>query len=597
MYLQHQYSFNEEQGNPGCGKTILAASTIAELKAAHTTGSPTPEVYYFFFRDGVPEFQDPSGPLRAFLAQMFHTKRNDEDVIDRFSFIMEETSSGSPAASRSALLELLQLCIGESESVIFIIDALDECEDPESVNKDLLALINGTNDAKILLFSRPNVSALFKTIPDQQRLNIGDLNRADIELYVRAQLDEMDEEEMLTANSDISELGSRLVLGASGMFLWIRLMITYLNSPALTRRQRIDAIMRITTPEGLEQMYDRITLLIQGKNTAERNLAVRIFVWLLNSRRPLTTRELQVSISEDDSLQPGDEDDYVDFKRSVIMSCAGLVEVQSTPSETFAANIDSFQFIHLSAKEYIMQQGIGHSGISSHDNRSLAPITTDHGANLTQIANRCLAVLAYRLPAHPLIGSSGYDLTPTELHSMFPLVGYAACYWIDHVIDALRYNRNAIKLSTAILPSLAKFLSLKRPLMAWIQASYVLQRIPAANSIEEIPRAISSLRVDEDVAKDLLPRLVADTTELARYVRVLDKDWGRQLLLSPKDVWEEITAFTPSRLIEGTRHTQVHALIMDPPRVQSISSRYLSKISELSEDGKTVAILSIWPSK
>ncbi|KAL1605045.1 hypothetical protein SLS60_004588 [Paraconiothyrium brasiliense] len=585
------------QGNPGCGKTILAASTITELRDTQITSNISPQVFYFFFRDGLPEFQDPSAPLRAFLAQMFHAKRTDEDVIDRFSFIMDETSSGSPVASRGALLELLQLCIGDSESAIFIIDGLDECEDPEVVTKDLLALTNGSKNIKLLLFSRPNVSALFKTVPDKQRLNIGNLNKADIEALVRSQLDEMDEEEMFPATADITELGDRMIFGASGMFLWVRLMLAYLNSPALTRRQRSEAIMNITTPEGLEQMYDRIVVLIQGKNSAERGLASRIFVWLLYSKRPLTTQELQVAISDDGSLQSGVDDDYVDFKRSVIMSCAGLVEVQTTSSDTFAADIRSFQFIHLSAKEYMLDHDVSDMRNIPHGTRSMSITATGQGAILAQIATRCLAVLCYRLPTDPLSGSLGSNIMPTELHKMFPFVAYATCYWIDHCLELLRSHRDEGTIHTNVFPILDTFLSQKRNLMAWIEASYIFRRIPNASKLEEVSRIISPLILENRSKNDLLSKLVRDLTELARYVNVLDEDWGRQLLQSPADVWEEITAFTSSRLVEGTRHTQVHTLIMEPPKTKLIGSRYLSKISELSEDGKTVAILSIWPSK
>ncbi|KAJ4355640.1 uncharacterized protein N0V89_003660 [Didymosphaeria variabile] len=575
----------------------VQASTVAEFKTTQITSSQSPQVFYFFFQDGLPEFQDSSAPLRAFLAQMFHIKRTDEDVIDRFSFIMDETSSGSPVASRGALLELLQLCIGYSESAIFVIDGLDECEDPEAFTKDLLALSNESNRIKLLLFSRPNVSALFKTVPDKQHLNIGNLNKADIEALVRSQLDEMDEEEMFPATVDITELGDRMIFGASGMFLWVRLMVAYLNSPALTRRQRSEAIMNITTPEGLEQMYDRIVVLIKGKNSAERDLASRIFIWLLHSKRPLTTQELQVAISDDSSLQSGVDDDYVDFKRSVIMSCAGLVEVQTTSSDTFAADIRSFQFIHLSAKEYILDQHVGDAENTSHGKRSMSITATGHGASLAQIATRCLAVLCYRLPADPLSGSLDSNITPTEIHKMFPFVGYAACHWIDHCLDDLRSNRDADTILAPMFPMLDTFMSLKRHLMAWIEASYAFRRIPSASKLEEVSRTISSLIVEDGPKNDLLEKLVRDTTELARYANILENDWGRQLLQSPIDVWEEITAFTTSRLVEGTRHTQVHTLIMDPPKAESIGSRYLSKISELSEDGKTVAILSIWPSK
>ena len=62
-------------------------------------------------------------------------------------------------------------------------------------------------------------------------------------------------------------------MGADGMFLWARLMMTCLSSTAFTSTQWVDIIMEVTLLEGLEKMYDRIVEVISKGNQTEIKLA------------------------------------------------------------------------------------------------------------------------------------------------------------------------------------------------------------------------------------------------------------------------------------------------------------------------------------
>jgi hypothetical protein len=545
--------------------------------------------------------QNSLAPLRSFVAQVFWNNAKDKDIIDRFAFLMNEQSSGQLVATRAELLDLLKLCSDHSGDVIFVLDAVDECDDPENLIKDLLLLSSDPN-IKILFFSRPNVSALFTAVPEEQRLNIGGKNSRDIEIFVTAKLEDLTDDELLPSSADIPQLSSHLILGANGMFIWIRLMVNFLNSPALTRRQRIDAIMNITVPEGLDSMYDRIIQLIDQSNTTEKRLACRIISWILFSNRPLTTRELQVAISQGCSISPDDEDEFSDFKRAVIMSCAGLVEVQKTSSPTFISEIDSFQLIHLSAREYIYSHHPDYVSSSPRNASPLGSLLNSCSGFSVEMTTTCLQVLSYTLPAHALSGKQAHDLpshdmTPSQVHEVYPFVGYATCYWFDHLADTLDPKCLKSEKLPKMINILATFLTLKRNIMAYIETRYVFQASPPIGKLKYWTQGIMSPVVWSQVEHSLLKKVIDDILELLRFLDALDSEWGDRLLQSPSSVWGETTAFTKSRLVDEASHTQVRTLIMDAPRTEGISSRYLSKISELSEDGKTVAILSIWPSK
>ena len=55
---------------------------------------------------------------------------------------------------------------------------------------------------------------------------------------------------------------SRLVRKAEGLFLWVRLLLTYIESPALNLMQCKSALEETNLPCGLEEMYDNILEMI-----------------------------------------------------------------------------------------------------------------------------------------------------------------------------------------------------------------------------------------------------------------------------------------------------------------------------------------------
>lgn len=514
---------------------------------------------------------------------------------------MDEQSTGQTVATRAELLDLLRLCSDHSGDVILVLDAVDECDDAENLVKDLL-LVSVDPSIKFLFFSRPNVDALFSSVPEEQRLNIGGKNSRDIVVFVSAKLDDLVDDELLPSDADIPQLSTHLILGANGMFIWIRLMANFLKSPALTRRQRIEAIKKITVPEGLNIMYDRIIHLISQSNIAEKELASRIISWILFSKRPLTTRELQIALSPCTSPQDDDEDEYADFKRAVIMSCAGLVEVQKTSSPTFTSEILSFQLIHLSAREYIYSHH-PYGNAPPSDASVLRTLLNDCSDFPIEMTTRCLQVLSSHLPDHSLSGkqnvhySPSQNMTAYQIHEKYTFVGYATCYWMHHLLGTLENGFSSSAKFPLLLEALANFLKSKRKIMAYIEAMYVFSDGPPADILDRWCRQVIRPTACPQVEITLLKKIVDDMLELSRFLAALHREWKDQLLQSPNLIWSQTTSFTTSRLVEQDVHTEVRTLILEPPNSEDSSSRYLSKISELSEDGRTVGILSIWPSK
>jgi hypothetical protein len=218
------------------------------------------------------------------------------------------------------------------------------------------------------------------------------------------------------------------------------------------------------------------------------------------------------------------------------------------------------------------------------------------------MTTKCVDTLSYRLPAQPLNGANPYDatsqeMTPTQIHQTYPFVEYASCFWSDHLAGTMNNDCTVNEKFPTMIEAMGTFLSSKRKLLAYIEVMYIFRATLPLERLNHWAEMVTSSKMCGKVENGLLHKVTEDISELSRFVGALDREWGDQLRLSPRSIWTETTAFTRSRLINENRDTQVHSLIREPPKNESISSRYLSKISEMSEDGKTVAILSIWPSK
>jgi hypothetical protein len=562
-------------------------------------------VCYFFFRYGTPTLDSVVAAYRAILAQILQYHRQDQDLLDRFAFAMSEVSGGQLVASRNELLELLQICTQSIENCFIILDGVDECDDSTTLVKELLNLTSNFG-AKLLIFSRPNVLSLSRAIPESQHLVIGRSNCEDICLFLSQKLDMLYEDRLLPPSEDKSELLSHLVTGADGMFQWAWLMINYLKSLALTPTRRVRTIMEVSFPEGLEAMYGRIMDLICQGSEPEVRLAQWAITFLAYSKRPLTVCELQESIRVMHIETQVCEENLPDFELTLVITCAGLIEQANIYDSRYKSRVPYFRFIHLSAREYSTSSALSRRRENKGSGSRVNPLLiTKIGAHL-DIARGCLQYLTYCVPAQPLGGKLGQNAAFLELDQALPLCNYAVLHWVDHLKEIISecpavtssgLDPSPCQSYRALFTVLAQFLSQKFVLMAWIEANYVFNNVPSLEQLEDLSGWIvraKQLLLDidpemQDIQKDL--------PELRQYLKQLHSYWGSKLMKSPAIMWEEVTAFTPNRLLPITSAIHVSTAFIDNPTGDEVSSQYLCKVSEVSSDGSLMAILSIWPSR
>lgn len=528
-----------------------------------------------------------SAAYRAILAQILQSNRHEPEILDLFSFQMNEKSSGQAIATREELLDLLRiLLIGLSDHYL-ILDGVDECSDSDEMVRDLIQMME-TSKVKLLVSSRPNVEILLRKAASPSIVTMSGRTSDDISSYISRNIQDLQSRNLLSLDEDHNILTQHLLTGAGGMFLWAKLMINYLESPFMTSEERLEAIEDVVVPEGIETMYARILAHIGHGYKIQKALSDRVFAWLLYAKEPLTALTFMEATRSSPQGAAAKKVVDLEFSHAVVLGCCGLVEGAYDCSDPIKGpQLIHFRFMHQSAKEFIQKASSSHT---------LGVVTRLESHIL--IAQRCLQYLTYSTPAGPLSGSLGQDVSREDLDIGFPLCSYSAKYWIDHICRTQADIDEGLPKGSygPLLSSLEQFLCQKLVLMAWIEACYVTLSPPTSGKLEDwcvwAPQ-LQYVGFSETIDID---SLCQDGKELVLYLERLDRDWGKTLTTTPACVWEEVTAFSPSRLLVQTNAIHVH-YFASRKNPKKNSNKCLCKVSQTTTQGNLMAVLSIWPSK
>ncbi|KAH8589069.1 hypothetical protein B0O99DRAFT_692943 [Bisporella sp. PMI_857] len=579
------------RGNPGSGKTVLAASVIQELKQNEPH---TPVCYYLFNSTQNTVANDSSTAYRALLSQILQYSIHDDRLNELFRFAMYFQSVGQRTASKREVGELIELCVRSIGKTYLVLDALDECDDlPELVAK--LQKVAVVQTIRLAFFCRPTVTALAREIPNLETLTIGLSNNEDINLYLLRALEEMKAEGLMTTKLDPEETSKTLTRRADGMFLWARLMVTYLKSPALYPAERQKAISELDHPEGLDVMYERILHLIERGGKAMHRLASGSFLWLLYGERSMTPSELESALIPAD-IGPDEEESWKlpDFENTVIHACGGFVEQSHQTVELLGKKFHPFRFIHASVKEYFAAQTIQQGLDSTIENHIIPPRLN---AGHAYLATVCLNYLTYRVPAQPLSGALGKDASLERIWLAFPFSNYAMLNWTSHLEAMIQsHNGDTIREEKPLYSALERFLAQPKVLMAWIEGCYIYGKIPRSSCLREWGVRYVSFS-NSAVPSTQVGEIQKRASELGQYLDKLECDWGQHLQKSPAIIWEEVVAFTPSPLLLKHAGISIQELQPSSPLKSGICQEPINLISQLTHEGSHHIFLSVYTSK
>lgn len=229
--------------------------------------------------------------------QIVHHHMNDKDIVDTASFLMDISGSGHPRASVNEVLEILSLFLGRIPGIIMVLDGVDECYDMTRLLRTIHE-ISHPSTCKVLLLSRPNIA--LPSVYGQNRHRIDpDLwsNLSDIQMYTRSEVDELLQNVRVSGDLALHEIAHTIADRSRSMFLFAKLMLEYLRSPALSPTDRLNQLRNLTLVEGLDSMYERITNTLAKRFLKEKNIVSKAFRMLTVAIRFLRISEIRTSLA------------------------------------------------------------------------------------------------------------------------------------------------------------------------------------------------------------------------------------------------------------------------------------------------------------
>ena len=561
-------------------------------------------VCYFFFQSGLSTLEDSTAAYRSILSQILQKHRSSKDILDIFSYGMYNLSDGQATASRDELIEALLLCCKRTGRTFIILDGLDECRDYESLIPKLHEL-SAIRSVRLLIFSRPTVVSLRTRVLSSMHRAVNFLNAADIRLYLKNKMEGLVEKGILLRQSNLHTVVNRLVRRAEGLFLWVRLLIAYIESPALTLMQRESALEETSLPDGLEGMYDKILENIWNQGQASRKLAKNIIIWLIWARRELSSNELECTLlGSSCNSQAMHKDRYNDFESTVVVTCGGLVEGGVTDNQS-SLGARSFRLIHASVREYLSCDKSPDTNKAYHASTiAMKSVGTREQEAHAEITKCCLLYLLHELPAQPLSGRLGVDPSKEDVNNAFPLCEYAALNWPFH-LSATDIERSSLPKNSEdetqgfeeLLAAISTFLHQPLVLMAWIEVSYLQDSPPELEPLERWTNAVLQQKQHLPRIQSRRHTLAAEIVQLVEYLRKLRSDWGTNLTSNPGIIWEEITAFSPSPFLSQNSGIVFRSLVSRITLNPVQSDKEIKKVSVTTSGGTAVVTLSVWPSR
>ncbi|KAJ7302178.1 hypothetical protein DFH08DRAFT_669087, partial [Mycena albidolilacea] len=323
-------------GIPGAGKTVLVSMVVEHLNAAFRNNKDI-GVACIYLNHKEAENQTTSKLLAGLWRQLVLGR----DISSTAENLYKQHQEKGTAPSLEEVVHILSSSIKEFSKVFIIVDAMDEY--PEFQREILLQQLAAMgNNVNLMITSRPHVSPESSSFPDLETLDI-QAAPEDIQAYINAQIklsprlskhiqkEPVLREEILTKISDT----------ANGMFLLAKLHIDSLSMKNTV--WAVEEALKVL-PVDLFSSYDIAIQRIDAQSKEDRKTARSTITWVANTKRLLTTEELQVALAIEPGMRQLNQRNLMDI--DIILSvCAGLVIVDKKSSVV--------RLVHHTTQEYL----------------------------------------------------------------------------------------------------------------------------------------------------------------------------------------------------------------------------------------------------
>lgn len=410
------------KGKPGSGKSTLVKFVAADVRK---TRKEAVVISFFFNARGEDLEKSTLGMYRSLVFQLLKALPDLQGVLDLRPNVLRNGDSCTWVIED--LQHIFEAAVQrlEQRHLICFIDALDECKEDQI--RDLVVFIEKLGQLaleykihfNVFLSSRPypHVSVAKGT---QLVLHKQEGHVQDIVKYINSKL-------KAGRGNQIEAIKEEIQKRASGIFLWVALVVQILNKEfdhgrihALRRRLR-------EIPDGLDKLFGDI-LTRDGENLSDLILCLQ---WVLYAKRPLKREELYYAIlsgAEIEALGVSSSEATTaeDMERFILSCSKGL-------AETTKLKVQTVQFIHESVRDFLL----GKSGLNKLKS-NLEP-----GQSQERLKQCCYNYMktdvSEYLPSHmPLPAASSAEAKDLrELFSKkFPFLEYAVHSVLFHANNA-----------------------------------------------------------------------------------------------------------------------------------------------------------------
>ncbi|KAL8848384.1 MAG: hypothetical protein Q9221_006583 [Calogaya cf. arnoldii] len=403
-------------GLPGCGKSVLSSFIIGQLQDKGYN------CQYYFFRFGDHNKRTANALLRSLAYQV---AMNLPELREQCQKLSEDGVKLEKAEGRTIWQKLFasKLCkIHSGEPLYWVIDALDECEAPQT----LLNLLSSVSSSKIplrMIFVGRKTQALSASFQRMDpTIQVDELSandtKEDLNRYVENEIEYMRGDSGIKARI-IQTVGEK----ANGNFLWVHLVLKEILQ--CHTEAAIEQALEEMPPD-LEPLYHRMeTALSKSSRPGDRILSNAILTWVICSERMLTLEELSEALKPEFSS-------VLDLRLTVSQVCGDFVVIDAK---------GRVGMVHQTAREYLTKTpGLDHS------------ITPRDGHQ--RLFMKCISYLSNPLP-RPRGDISFSTSTP-------PFLYYAATSWSYHLASC------AVSLDHSVLLALSHFFQ-NSFVLGWIE--------------------------------------------------------------------------------------------------------------------------------
>ncbi|KAJ0108404.1 hypothetical protein J7T55_005381 [Diaporthe amygdali] len=339
---------------PGCGKSTLARCLIEEvLPQQKSTG----KLLYFFFKD-TNEQKRLSTAICAVLHQML---LDDHTLVSKVEDRIKQ--AGEKVTEHTSILWKLfsQACERCSESIICVLDAIDECDpgDSPELIRNIQDLVKSELRIRFLITTRgyPRLLNQFNAYEsgliylDGDGKNEKDAIQEEISLVLDYRLEELSKIKKLDQQPERKtaiEEALRSKGSKQRTYLWLKLVFDILGR--IPWKSDSDWKKVINSPP--QDVNDAYATLLQKVPEEEKSYVKILLHLVVAARRPLTLREMAIAIVVRDNPGAIDEKSLglqsdTEFKNWILHTCGFFVTIYN----------NELYFIHQTAKEFLVNYG------------------------------------------------------------------------------------------------------------------------------------------------------------------------------------------------------------------------------------------------